>query len=92
MSSAAGVTILPDFLTSLISSFLTSNVGICLICVFGSVAEVAVASNVGSYSAAVVVLIYANIFLDDRGGFWDSYWTLFHAYSIVKRERSLKTP
>ena len=36
--------------------------------------------------------IYANIFLDDRGGFWDSYWTLFHAYSIVKRERSLKTP
>ena len=36
--------------------------------------------------------IYANIFLDDRCGFWDSYWTLFHAYSIVKRERSLKTP
>ena len=36
--------------------------------------------------------IYANIFLDDRGGFWDSYWTLFHAYSIVKRERNLKTP
>ena len=36
--------------------------------------------------------IYANIFLDYRGGFWDSYWTLFHAYSIVKRERSLKTP
>jgi len=29
--------------------------------------------------------IYANIFLDDRGGFWDSYWTLFHAYSIVKQ-------
>ena len=38
------------------------------------------------------VKIYSNIFLDDRGGFWDSYWTLFHAYSIVKRERSLKTP
>jgi len=31
--------------------------------------------------------IYANIFLDDRGGFWNSYWTLFEALSIVKRFR-----
>jgi hypothetical protein len=28
--------------------------------------------------------IYANIFLDDRGGFWDSYWTLFNALSMFK--------
>jgi len=31
--------------------------------------------------------LYANIFLDDRGGFWDSYWTLNETYSIVKRLR-----
>lgn len=31
--------------------------------------------------------IYANIFLDDRGGFWNSYWTLFYALTIVKEER-----
>ena len=31
--------------------------------------------------------IYANIFLDDRGGFWDSYWTLSNALTIVKQER-----
>lgn len=31
--------------------------------------------------------IYANIFLDDRGGFWNSYSTLFEALSIVKRFR-----
>jgi hypothetical protein len=31
--------------------------------------------------------LYANIFLDDRGGFWDSYWTLNETYSIVKRFR-----
>jgi hypothetical protein len=31
--------------------------------------------------------IYANIFLDDRCGFWNSYWTLFEALSIVKRFR-----
>jgi hypothetical protein len=34
--------------------------------------------------------IYANIFLDDRGGFWNSYWTLFDALSIVKQERKNK--
>jgi len=28
--------------------------------------------------------LYANIFLDDRGGFWDSYWTLFNALSMFK--------
>jgi hypothetical protein len=31
--------------------------------------------------------IYANIFLDDRGGFWDSYWTLSTALTMVKMER-----
>jgi hypothetical protein len=31
--------------------------------------------------------IYANIFLDDRGGFWDAYWTLTNALTIVKTER-----
>jgi hypothetical protein len=31
--------------------------------------------------------IYANIFLDDRGGFWDAYWTLTSALTIVKIER-----
>jgi MoaA/NifB/PqqE/SkfB family radical SAM enzyme len=36
--------------------------------------------------------IYANIFLDDRGGFWDSYWTLSNAYSIVKQEIKLNEP
>jgi hypothetical protein len=36
--------------------------------------------------------IYANIFLDDRGGFWDSYWTLSNAYSIVKQQIKLNEP
>jgi MoaA/NifB/PqqE/SkfB family radical SAM enzyme len=31
--------------------------------------------------------LYANIFLDDRGGFWDAYWTLLNALTIVKIER-----
>ena len=31
--------------------------------------------------------IYANIFLDDRGGFWDSYYTLFNALTMIKMER-----
>ena len=31
--------------------------------------------------------LYANIFLDDRGGFWDSYWTLTNALTMVKIER-----
>jgi len=31
--------------------------------------------------------LYANIFLDDRGGFWDVYWTLLNALTIVKIER-----
>jgi hypothetical protein len=31
--------------------------------------------------------IYANIFLDDRGGFWDVYWTLTNALTMVKIER-----
>ena len=31
--------------------------------------------------------IYANIFLDDRGGFWDTYWTLINALTMVKIER-----
>ena len=31
--------------------------------------------------------IYANIFLDDRGGFWDSYYTLFNTLTMVKMER-----
>lgn len=34
--------------------------------------------------------LYANIFLDDRGGFWDSYWTLTNALTIVKHERKNK--
>jgi len=28
--------------------------------------------------------LYANIFLDDRGGFWGSYWTLFQALTMFK--------
>jgi MoaA/NifB/PqqE/SkfB family radical SAM enzyme len=31
--------------------------------------------------------IYANIFLDDRGGFWDTYWTLTNALTMVKIEK-----
>ena len=31
--------------------------------------------------------LYANIFLDDRGGFWDTYWTLSNALSIVRHQR-----
>ena len=31
--------------------------------------------------------LYANIFLDDRGGFWDTYRTLTTALTIVKQER-----
>jgi MoaA/NifB/PqqE/SkfB family radical SAM enzyme len=31
--------------------------------------------------------LYANIFLDDRGGFWDSYETLSNAIAIVRKER-----
>lgn len=31
--------------------------------------------------------LYANIFLDDRGGFWDSYWILKNSLTIVKDER-----
>ena len=31
--------------------------------------------------------LYANIFLDDRGGFWDTYWTLSNALSIVRQQR-----
>jgi hypothetical protein len=31
--------------------------------------------------------IYANIFLDDRGGFWDSYYTLFNALTMIKMEK-----
>lgn len=31
--------------------------------------------------------LYANIFLDDRGGFWDTYWTLTNALTMVKIER-----
>jgi MoaA/NifB/PqqE/SkfB family radical SAM enzyme len=31
--------------------------------------------------------IYANIFLDDRGGFWDSYETLSNALTIVRKQR-----
>jgi hypothetical protein len=34
--------------------------------------------------------LYANIFLDDRGGFWDAYWTLTNALTIVKHERKNK--
>lgn len=34
--------------------------------------------------------IYANIFLDDRGGFWDTYWTLTNTLTIVKQERNNK--
>jgi len=32
--------------------------------------------------------LYANIFLDDRGGFWDSYWTLSNALTIVTKLRN----
>ncbi len=31
--------------------------------------------------------LYANIFLDDRGGFWECYNTLTNALTIVKKER-----
>jgi hypothetical protein len=31
--------------------------------------------------------MYANIFLDDRGGFWDSYYTLFNALTMIKMEK-----
>ena len=31
--------------------------------------------------------LYANIFLDDRGGFWDTYWTLSNALTIVTKLR-----
>ena len=31
--------------------------------------------------------LYANIFLDDRSGFMESYWTLSESLSIVKQER-----
>jgi len=31
--------------------------------------------------------LYANIFLDDRGGFWDSYETLSNALTIVRKTR-----
>jgi len=34
--------------------------------------------------------IYANIFLDDRSGFWNSYWTLYDTLTIVKQERKNK--
>lgn len=33
--------------------------------------------------------LYANIFLDDRGGFWDSYWTLSNALTIIKQNRNV---
>jgi len=32
--------------------------------------------------------LYANIFLDDRVGFWDSYWTLSNALTIVKQNKN----
>ena len=32
--------------------------------------------------------LYANIFLDDRGGFWDSYWTLSNALTIIKQNKN----
>jgi len=31
--------------------------------------------------------LYANIFLDDRGGFWDTYWTLSNALTIITKLR-----
>ena len=31
--------------------------------------------------------LYANIFLDDRGGFWETYRTLTTSLTIVKQER-----
>ena len=31
--------------------------------------------------------LYANIFLDDRGGFWDTYETLRNALTIVRKTR-----
>lgn len=31
--------------------------------------------------------LYANIFIDDRGGFWDAYWTLSTALTIVTKQR-----
>jgi MoaA/NifB/PqqE/SkfB family radical SAM enzyme len=31
--------------------------------------------------------LYANIFLDDRGGFWDSYETLRNVLTIVRKTR-----
>jgi hypothetical protein len=32
--------------------------------------------------------LYANIFLDDRGGFWECYWTLSNALTIVKQNKN----
>lgn len=32
--------------------------------------------------------LYVNIFLDDRGGFWDSYWTLSNALTILKQNKN----
>jgi hypothetical protein len=32
--------------------------------------------------------LYANIFLDDRGGFWDSYWILSNALTILKQNKN----
>jgi hypothetical protein len=34
--------------------------------------------------------LYANIFLDDRGGFWDSYWILTEALTIVRKLKNEK--
>lgn len=31
--------------------------------------------------------LYANIFLDDRGGYYDAYWTLRNALTIVRRTK-----
>jgi hypothetical protein len=32
--------------------------------------------------------LYANIFLDDRGGFWECYWTLSNALTIFKQNKN----
>ena len=34
--------------------------------------------------------VYANIFLDDRGGLMENYWILSEALSIVKKEKNEK--
>jgi len=34
--------------------------------------------------------VYANIFLDDRGGLMENYWILSEALSIVKKEKNGK--